>query len=116
MSVPNQSVLTIVKPRAVCPPFVQVNQDDWQTAFKNLPPAAFAVYLYLAQNANGYKFEFSPQAIANTGLMAKGTASKARAALEMAGYIVDGCFYTESPEKRRLKDDMNKEKILETEY
>lgn len=100
MSVPNQKTLTIVKPDTTRPPFLQVSADDWQTAFLQLSPSAFGIYLYLAQNANGYQFEFSPTAIANTKIMAKGTATKARQELEAKGYIEDGCFYVESKEKR----------------
>ena len=67
------------------------------------------MYLYLAQNANGYKFEYSPQAIANTGIMAKGTASKARQELEDKGYIVDGCFYVQSPARRKIHEQVQEE-------
>lgn len=108
MSVPNQCVYTIIKP-TLSTPFLQINELDWQEAFINLKPATFAVYLYLAQNANGYKFEYSPQAIANTGLMAKGTASKARQELEDKGYIVDGCFYVQSPARRKIHEQVQEE-------
>ena len=82
MSVPNQHTYTIVKPAVPTPPFLQVCADDWQTAYQKLSPSGFAVYLYLAQNASGYHFEYSPTAIENTGLMKKGTATKARQELE----------------------------------
>ena len=108
MSVPNQCVYTIIKPTPSTP-FLQIDELDWQEAFINLKPATFAVYLYLAQNANGYKFEYSPQAIANTGLMAKGTASKARQELEDKGYIVDGCFYVQSPARRKIHEQVQEE-------
>lgn len=111
MSVPNQKALTIVKPPMTAP-FLQINELDWQEAFMSLKPTTFAVYLYLAQNANGYNFEYSPQAIANTGLMAKGTASKARQELEEKGYIEDNCFYVQSKSRRQLhqevQDEINK--------
>lgn len=108
MSVPNQKTLTIIK-REPTPPFLQINEDDWQTAYKKLSPSAFGIYLYLAQNANGYKFEFSPTAIANTGLMSKGTATKARQELESIGYIVDGYFYTEYIDTRARREKIKKE-------
>ena len=109
MSVPNQATYKIVKPKTTIPPFVQINEDDWQTAFKTLAPSVFVVYLYLAQNANGYSFEYSPQAIANTGLMSKGAASKARVALIEAGYIEGDCFYVESREKRAMRKQVEDE-------
>ena len=49
MSVPNQKVLIITKPQTTMPPFLQISADDWQTAFKELSPSAFGVYLHLAQ-------------------------------------------------------------------
>lgn len=109
MSVPNQSILFIEKPNTTMPPFLQVSYDDWQTAYRLLSPSAFCIYLYLAQNANGYKFEYSPTAIENTGMMKKGTAIKARQELERMGYIEDGKFFVESSEKRALRAKINQE-------
>ena len=109
MSVPNQYTYTITKPATISPPFLQVNEDDWHTAYQRLSPSGFAIYLYLAQNANGYRFEYSPTAIENTGLMKKGTATKARQELEAKGYIQEGCFYVESPEKRETRRRVEEE-------
>ena len=109
MSVPNQYTYTITKPTTISPPFLQVTEDDWHTAYQKLSPSGFAIYLYLAQNANGYRFEYSPTAIENTGLMKKGTATKARQELEAKGYIQDGCFYVESPEKREARKRVEEE-------
>lgn len=116
MSVPNQKTLVIVKSETTVPPFLQINANDWQEAFQKLSPAAFAVYLYLAQNQNGYNFEYSPTAIENTGLMKKGTATKARQELETKGYISDGYFYVESIEKRKIKEQINNEIKQLTSY
>ena len=109
MSVPNQKSLIITKPNITTPPFLQVNEKDWQEAFTILSPSAFGVYLYLAQNTNGYIFEFSPTAIANTGLMTKGTATKARQELEAKGYIEGNHFYVESKRKRLQREAMTNE-------
>ena len=110
MSVPNQYVYTIIKPSIPTPPpFLQISADDWQTAYQRLSPSAFAVYLYLAQNASGYRFEYSPTAIENTGLMKKGTATKARQELEAKEYIQGHCFYVQSPEKRQMCQQVEEE-------
>ena len=108
MSVPNQKTIIVNKPD-ISPPFLQIAESDWQEAFTSLTRCGFGLYLYLAQNANGYNFEFSPQAIANLGLMAKGTASKARQELEEKRYIVDNIFYTESPAKRAARERIQNE-------
>lgn len=103
MSVPNQKCLIITKPINASPPFLQISEDDWHEAYTNLTYCAFGVYLYLAQNANGYVFEYSPTAIEAVGLMTKSTATKVRKELEAKGYIQDGRFYVESPAKRTAK-------------
>lgn len=53
--------------------------------------------------------EYSPQAIANTGLMAKGTASKAMSELVSTGYVVDGVFYTTGPSRRQQRNKIDEE-------
>ena len=110
MSVPNQKVITIHK-NDPTPPFLQISEIDWREAFQNLTRTAFGVYLYLAQNKNGYQFEYSPQAIANTGMMSKGQASKVIAELIEKGYVVNGEFYVQSPARRTLRADIQKEII-----
>ena len=115
MSVPNQKSIVIIKPQTTTPPFLQVNENEWQEAFTTLSPSAFGIYLYLAQNTNGYHFEFSPTAIANTGIMSKGTATKARQELEAKGYIEMGCFYVESKQKRIQREVMLDEIKQKTE-
>lgn len=109
MSVPNQKVLTIIKPRTTTPPFLQVSERDWQEAYRLLSPSAFGIYLYLAQNAADYQFEYSPSAIERTGLMSKGTATKARQELESKGYIEGSCFYVQSPATRAAVERINTE-------
>lgn len=109
MSVPNQRVVVIEKDKVTTPPFVQINQDDWTEAFKNLTRSAFGIYLYLAQNAKGYKFEYSPTAIENLGIMTKGTATKVYRELEEKGYIEEGHFYVSSKNKREQKTKIQNE-------
>ena len=115
MSVPNQKCLTIVKPQTTTPPFVQVNEQDWQEAYTILTRSAFGIYLYLAQNANGYHFEFSPTAVENTGMMTKASATRGRQELEAKGYIENGCFYVESKQKRMQREAMLDEIKQKTE-
>lgn len=108
MSVSNQKVITIHKNDPV-PPFLQISEIDWHEAFQNLTRTAFGVYLYLAQNKDGYQIEYSPQAIANTGMMSKGQASKVITELVEKGYVVNGEFYVQSPARRALRTDIQKE-------
>lgn len=96
MSVPNQRVVVIEKDKVTTPPFVQINQDDWTEAFKNLTRSAFGIYLYLSQFPNGHNFEYSPTAVEKLGLMTKGTATKAWQELIEKGYIKNNIFYIQT--------------------
>lgn len=94
---------TIIKDEIISAPCLKLNQKDWFNAFKNLTRSAFGIYLYLSQFPNGYKFEYSPTAIENLGIMTKGTATKVYRELEEKGYIENGHFYVSSKNKREQK-------------
>ena len=64
MSSPNQRVVQIEKPKYE-KNFLQIGEDEWTEAFTRLKPSAFGIYLYLANNANGYKLELSQKAVEN---------------------------------------------------
>lgn len=108
MSVPNQYTLKIHRGNLI-PPFVQVSEEDLNEAYLTLTRSAFYIYLRLAMNADGYLYEYSPTAIANTGVMAKGTASAARQELEAKGYIENNNFYVQSRRKREGLNRIQKE-------
>lgn len=59
---------------------------NWQKPFKELSPSAFGIWLWLQENNIN---KFSPTNIAATGLMTKGTASKAMTELKQKGYVVE---------------------------
>ena len=100
---------TIIKDETILTPSLKLNQEDWFSAFKNLTRSAFGIYLYLAQNAKGYKFEYSPTAIENLGIMTKGTATKVYRELEEKVYIEEGHFYVSSKNKREQKTKIQNE-------
>ena len=64
MSSPNQRIVQIEKPKYE-KNFLQIGEDEWTEAFTRLKPSAFGIYLYLANNANGYKLELSQKAVEN---------------------------------------------------
>lgn len=89
-----------VKDKRTKAPFLQINQDDWMTASKNLTGTAFRVYLLLAQLPPNSEFEYSPSEIRDRGITSKSSAVRARRELEEKGYIENGFFYVQSKEKR----------------
>ena len=74
--------------------FLQIGIDEWQEAYKKLKPTAFAIYLYLCGNKDGYHFDLSPAAIDNALGIKKTAYYSAIQQLEDENYIVDGNFYT----------------------
>ena len=102
MSVPNQKVLIITKPQTTTA-FLTNQCDDWQTALKELSPSALE-FIYTSRKMRmDINMNTVQPPIENTGIMSKGTATKARQELEKKGYIDDGRFY-ESPTKRKLRE------------
>ena len=83
---PNQKVIHINKNKYTAN-FLQVGIDEWQTAFKKFTPSAFAVYLYLASNADGFDLALSQKAIENALGIKKTAYHNAIEALKKEGYI-----------------------------
>ena len=83
---PNQKVIHINKNKYTAN-FLQVGIDEWQTAFKKFTPSAFAVYLYLASNADGFDLALSQKAIENALGIKKSAYHNAIEALKKEGYI-----------------------------
>lgn len=89
----NQKTLIINK-KTYTKNFLQIGDSEWQEAFKKLKPTAFAIYLYLCDNSNGFRFDLSPQAIDNALGIKKTAYYSAIEQLTNEKYIVDGNFYT----------------------
>lgn len=81
MSSPNQRIVQIEKPKYE-KNFLQIGENEWIEAFTRLKPSAFGIYLYLANNANGYKLELSQKAVENKLGIKKSTYHEAIAQLE----------------------------------
>ena len=58
-SVPNQKTIVVHKDKVVSD-FLQINNAEWMEVNKKFGPYALQLYLYLAKNADGYKFALSP--------------------------------------------------------
>lgn len=86
MSYSNQKILRIVKPKYERE-FLQVGITEWQNAYKVLTPSAFAIYLYLASNADGFCLELSQKAIEDALGIKKTAYFEAVKQLEGKGYI-----------------------------
>ena len=87
MSVPNQKVITIHQ--TTQRPFVMVGIEEYQDAMRKMQPCSFAMYLYLAGNADGYRFELSKAAFENATGYAKASYHRAYKELVKFGYIYE---------------------------
>ena len=89
MSVPNQKIIKINKPQYT-DSFLTVGIDEWQRAFQELrQPSAFALYLYLAGNRDGFSLELSQEAIKNSLGISKSTYHRAIDELIDKGYLTE---------------------------
>ena len=83
---PNQKVITVNK--AECKNnFLQLNRNAWQAAANTLSFSAFKIYLYMANNKNGYTFALSYAALNEEIPMKRDTYDNAIKDLKKAGYL-----------------------------
>lgn len=113
MSVPNQKIVRIHKTKYK-ENFLQISIDEWQAAVRKMNLSEFALYLYLAGNANGFNLELSRQAFENATGYKKTAYNDAVKKLIKLGYLIQKQgniydFYT-SPRresKRAPKSDFS---------
>lgn len=86
MTYPNQKVIHINK-KKYNGNFLQVGIEEWQEAFKELKPSSFAIYLYLASNADGFDLALSQKAVENALGIKKSAYHNAITELRDKGYI-----------------------------
>lgn len=68
-------------------PFLTVRLKDLESAAKCLSGTGFKVWLYIASNAENYRFDFSPQDCANHYGIDRQTASRKFEELENCGFL-----------------------------
>lgn len=91
---PNQKVIHIQKQKYV-DNFLQVGNDEWQRAARELTGSTFKLYLYLAGNRDGYDLALSQKAVEDATGISKNTYHRAVEELESKGYLsfVNGNAY-----------------------
>ena len=86
-TVPNQKIVIVHKDKVVSD-FLQINNAEWMEVNKKFGPYALQLYLYIAKNADGYKFALSPAAAREEAGIKKTSYNNYLKLLETAGYIV----------------------------
>lgn len=105
MSVPNQKIVKIKKPRYK-ENFLQIGKDEWLEAFNSTSPTTFKLYLYLSGNSDGFNLELSQVAVENAIGLSRASYHRGVSSLMELGYLVKVggniyAFYT-SPQKVNL--------------
>ena len=67
--------------------FLQVGNDEWQKAARELSGSAFKLYLYLAGNKDGYDLALSQKDVESTTGLSKNTYHRVVEELETKGYL-----------------------------
>ena len=90
--------------------YLQVGNDEWQKAGRILTYAAFKLYLYLADNKDGFDLALSQKAIEQTLDISKATYHTAVQELESRGYLIlkQGNVYEFSPDTDMTEESANK--------
>lgn len=89
MSVPNQKKIyierTSEKARA---DFFKISNANLASAMYNLKPSAFKLWIYFADNANGYAMDLYPVDFCTKTQLSKSTYDRAFEELEEKGYLI----------------------------
>ena len=85
MSVPNQKTVIIHQSKET--PFIKIGKEEWKVAFNKLRPAAFALFMYLAGNQEGYRLELSEVAYENATGKSRSSYYRAKKELMECGYL-----------------------------
>jgi DNA-binding MurR/RpiR family transcriptional regulator len=88
MATANQLKATITREKPHTNHFIKINEESIAEAIKDLTPAQFQVWLYLAKNKDGIIWEISPRSAENCWGISESTFHKAITALKTKGYLV----------------------------
>ena len=83
---PNQKTILIVKGK-YDRDFLQIGNNEWKAAYRELSGAAFPLYLYFASNANGFKLMLSSSIVMKELGISESTFRRAMIKLEDCGYL-----------------------------
>ena len=89
MSVPNQKKIIIERSSDnVRKNYLKVSNESLIAAMYNLKPSAFMLWIYFADNANGYSMDLYPIDFCTKTKLSKSTYDRAFTELETKGYLI----------------------------
>ena len=116
MSVPNQKIIRIQR-KKYQKNFLQIGSDEWHEAVNTLRPSAFTIYLYLADNRDGFLLEMSAVTIEKLFGIKKSSYHNALKELEEKGYLQkeqgNTYSFSSSPNSKKMEPGTENSKKLE---
>lgn len=89
-TVPNQQFIDIHKDKLSPGHFTSINIETWQSAYKELTPSGFGLYMYLASIQDGFKNWALSKVLVQQALgFSETTYKRAKSDLFSHGYLVD---------------------------
>lgn len=89
MSVPNQKKILIQRSSENCrKDYLKVSNDSLETAMYNLKPNTFKLWIYFADNANGYSMDLYPIDFCVKANVSDSTYRRSFEELEEKGYLI----------------------------
>lgn len=121
MSVPNQKKIYIKRDSDNArKDYLKVSNDNLQEAMYNLKPSTFMLWIYFADNANGYAMDLYPVDFMSVTGLSKSTYERSFKELEEKGYLLKSqkqknmYLFQERSEKANNRDEI--ETLSENEF
>ena len=121
MSVPNQKKIYIKRDSDNArKDYLKVSNDNLQEAMYNLKPSTFMLWIYFADNANGYAMDLYPVDFMGVTGLSKSTYERSFKELEEKGYLLKSqkqknmYLFQERSEKANNRDEV--ETLSENEF
>lgn len=108
MTYPNQKIVVIQKEK-VFKDFLQVSNDNWKEASRNLKDSSFRMYMYLSANANFFNLALSQKTVEEEIGVKKTAYHSAIKELLEKGYLVEkqgNIFYFFTAPVRKTVDEV----------
>ena len=115
MPVPNQKKIYIKRDSDTAKKdYLKVSNESLHEAMYNLKPSTFMLWIYLADNANGYRMDLYPIDFMNITGLSRSTYIKCFKELEDKGYLIQSNKQNNVYLFQEISDTAEKQDLIET--
>lgn len=115
MPVPNQKKIYIKRDSDTAKKnYLKVSNESLHEAMYNLKPSAFMLWIYFADNANGYAMDLYPVDFINITGLSRSTYIKCFKELEDKGYLIQSNKQNNVYLFQEISDTAEKQDLIET--